>query len=177
LSLFAVGAPAHGTAVLSGATVLYTPTVNFFGAEVFTYTVTDCNGGYATTSVTVTVSGLPDAPQAVDDVFSVDEDSRANWLYVRLNDHDVDGDPLSIVGVGLPDNGGGLINNGALIVYSPAAGFVGARYSPPSPTVKPAWLPPRSRSRCATSTTARWRPMRCTRRRRRPAECVAWMLK
>ena len=57
--------PANGTAQLQGADrIQYQPNPDFFGTDVFTYTLTDGNGGSATGTVTVTVAPLQDLPVA-----------------------------------------------------------------------------------------------------------------
>lgn len=54
-------APAHGSATVSGLTVVYTPTTNYFGSDSFTYTATGPGGTStpATVSVTVTPLAIP----------------------------------------------------------------------------------------------------------------------
>jgi Bacterial Ig domain len=54
-----VGAPVHGTAATNGATIAYTPTLDFIGTDVFTYTISDGRGGLDTAVVTVTVDPRP----------------------------------------------------------------------------------------------------------------------
>ena len=56
LQVIAVSTPGHGTAVISGSGVLYTPAAGFFGTDTFSYTVSDGLGGTDTATVTVTVS-------------------------------------------------------------------------------------------------------------------------
>jgi VCBS repeat-containing protein len=53
-----------GTATNGDSDILYTPAADFVGEEVFTYTVSDRNGGTATATVTVTVSDQNDPPTA-----------------------------------------------------------------------------------------------------------------
>ena len=60
----------------------YTPNANFFGADSFTYTISDGNGGTATATVNVTVTAVNDPPVANDDVATVAEDSGANTINV-----------------------------------------------------------------------------------------------
>ena len=65
LTVVALGAPEHGTAEIEeDGTVTYTPSADFHGADAFTYTVADSNGGEAQASVTVTVAPVNDAPTA-----------------------------------------------------------------------------------------------------------------
>ena len=55
-------------------------------------------------NVTVTVNAVNDGPIAVDDSLTIEEDTPA-LISVLANDYDLDNDPLSIVIVGLPNNG------------------------------------------------------------------------
>lgn len=55
LNVTAVSAPANGTTVISGDTIIYTPAANFSGEETFTYTISDPEGSTASATVTVTV--------------------------------------------------------------------------------------------------------------------------
>ncbi len=126
LAISAVGAPSQGGSAINGSTIItYTPASNFFGAEIFTYTATDGHGGYATARVTVTVNAINDPPTADDDTFPVDEDSADNPLAVLDGDSDIEGDPLTIFAIGLPDQGGNAINSDSVVTYTPAPGFYG----------------------------------------------------
>ncbi len=58
LTLTAVSTPDHGTAVISGSAIVYSPATGFSGNDSFTYTVGDAYGGTATATVTVVVGGL-----------------------------------------------------------------------------------------------------------------------
>ncbi|MFK0278489.1 putative Ig domain-containing protein [Ensifer sp. NPDC090286] len=49
-------APAHGTATVTGTTILYTPAAGYSGADSFTYTATNATGTSAPATVSVTVS-------------------------------------------------------------------------------------------------------------------------
>ena len=53
-------------------------TANYFGADSFTYTISDGNGGTATATVNVTVTQVNDDPVADNDAATVAEDSGAN---------------------------------------------------------------------------------------------------
>jgi VCBS repeat-containing protein len=70
--------------------------------QVFTYQITDGNGGYSTTTLTICVTGANDGPVARLDTGVATEDvtlsvTAANG--VLKNDSDVDGDTLTVVGV------------------------------------------------------------------------------
>jgi hypothetical protein len=59
LALVSASAPAHGTAVISGSSIVYTPASVFAGTDTFTYVVADVPAGAtATATVTVTVNRL-----------------------------------------------------------------------------------------------------------------------
>ncbi|MEZ4659058.1 MAG: Ig-like domain-containing protein [Caldilineaceae bacterium] len=47
--------PQHGSAVVNGVTIVYTPNAGFSGADSFSYTVTDSKGATASATITVTV--------------------------------------------------------------------------------------------------------------------------
>jgi hypothetical protein len=57
-----VGAPSNGSTSTDGVTVTYTPTANWNGIDVFTYTVSDAGNLTDNATVTVTVSPVNDPP-------------------------------------------------------------------------------------------------------------------
>jgi VCBS repeat-containing protein len=124
LSLTAVTMPSNGTAAISGTIILYSPNINFLGTDVFTYTVSD--GMLTDTAVvTISVDNQNDAPTAVDDSYSVSEDSSNNVLDVLVNDSDIDvGDVLSVTAVFFPSNGTATIS-GTAVLYTPVPDFFG----------------------------------------------------
>lgn len=128
LSITAVGATDNGgTAVQNGSNIDYTPALDFFGTEVFTYTMGDGNGAFDTATITVTVTAVNDDPTANDDSFTVAEDSGTTPLDVLVNDSTApdSGETLSITAVGPTNNGGTAVQNGSSIDYTPAADFFG----------------------------------------------------
>ncbi|MGH1560940.1 Ig-like domain-containing protein [Caulobacter segnis] len=58
-SIAIAAAPQHGSAVVSGLNVVYTPATDFSGTDTFTYTVRGEGGTSVPTTVTVTVNPLP----------------------------------------------------------------------------------------------------------------------
>ncbi|MBN2390242.1 MAG: cadherin-like domain-containing protein, partial [Anaerolineae bacterium] len=59
LTITQVSAPQYGVAVTDGATIVYTPTLEYLGTDTFTYTITD-GEVQDTAQVTVTVSPVAD---------------------------------------------------------------------------------------------------------------------
>ncbi len=51
--------PQHGSAVVNGVTIVYTPQANFNGADSLTYTITDSKGASAGATITITVQPQP----------------------------------------------------------------------------------------------------------------------
>jgi hypothetical protein len=66
LTISAVTQGANGSVAITGGgtTVSYTPNLNYFGPDSFTYTISDGNGGSDTATVTMTVTPVNDAPVA-----------------------------------------------------------------------------------------------------------------
>jgi hypothetical protein len=115
----------NGTvSVLGNGTLRYTPDTNYFGADIIDYTISDGNGGTASTTVAVTVNPVPDFPVAADDVAAVLEDSEDNLIDVTANDSDPDGDTLTVT-LASATNGSATPSNGS-VNYTPNANFSGA---------------------------------------------------
>ena len=104
--------------------LLYTPPADFFGTSTFTYTVSDGNGGTDEGLVTITVVEQNDPPEAVNDIFDVDEDSTDNSLNVLGNDSTLgdDQETLSIINVSTPSEGGTvtIAADTMSLIYTPA---------------------------------------------------------
>jgi hypothetical protein len=116
-----------GTVVANSDTVSvdYTPAADFNGTETITYTISD--GTDTTTgTLTVTVNSIKDAPVAVADTFSVDEDAALTSIDVVGNDIDVDGDTLILASLTSAGSGTVSVNaDGVSVDYTPAANFNG----------------------------------------------------
>src|SRR5205814_831729 len=126
LSLVGVGTPAHGTALVNAnGTISYVPHANFNGIDGFTYTLEDGGGHRATAAVSVTVTAVNDSPEALGDAGTTAEDTAVT-ISVLANDSDVDGDSLSISGVGNPGHGSAVANANGTVTYVPASNYAGA---------------------------------------------------
>ena len=105
----------------------YTPATNFNGADSFSYTVSDGNGGSDAGNVSLTVNAINDAPDAQDDGF--DAASASSFAgNVIGNDSDLDGDAISVTAATFTTANGGAVNilaNGDF-TYDAADGFVGS---------------------------------------------------
>ena len=124
LIVTAVGAATNGEATLSeDGTVTYTPNAGFSGEDSFTYTVSD-GEAETTGTVAVTVNNVNEAPVAVDDTITTDEDVAID-VPVLTNDTDADGDELSVTAVGTATNGEATLSEDGTVTYTPNAGFSG----------------------------------------------------
>tara|TARA_R110002072_G_scaffold89232_4_gene199976 strand:+ start:108546 stop:110273 length:1728 start_codon:yes stop_codon:yes gene_type:complete len=115
--------PTNGTATLSGTSVLYQPNVDFAGSDSFQYQVSGTDSVTRTGTVTVTVSGVNDAPVAVADDFTVTEDTPTDLLLIS-NDSDIDSALTTVNLVSIPASGT-LAVNGTQVTYTPAQDFSG----------------------------------------------------
>ncbi|MCK5827449.1 tandem-95 repeat protein, partial [Candidatus Bipolaricaulota bacterium] len=123
LTIQSVTQPKHGAATNDGSYVTYVPKANFNGTDTFTYTIADGNGGTSSATVTVSVAETNDAPVAIDDGTTIDEDSSVD-LDVLANDSDPDGDDLFIQSVTQPAHGT-AVNNETSVSYIPGPDFAG----------------------------------------------------
>jgi hypothetical protein len=111
----------------SGTAITYKPAANFHGADSFTYTVSDGRGGTDTATVSVTVTSINDAPDAVNDTTVISEDSNANTISVLANDIDPDRDALTVTAKTNGTNGAIAITNGGKeLTYTPNQNFNGS---------------------------------------------------
>jgi hypothetical protein len=124
LTILAISVPVHGTAVIQGSRIKYTPDPNFHGADSFTYTVGD--GEFTdVATVIITVVSVNDLPQAASDSAAT-QAGASIVIKVLENDNDpVEGSRLTITSVANPAHGTAT-TNGTTIIYKPDAGFVGA---------------------------------------------------
>ncbi|GLS00405.1 hypothetical protein GCM10007859_04110 [Brevundimonas denitrificans] len=118
-------------------TLTYTPAPNANGARSFTYTISDGDGGSASSTVNLTVNPVNDAPVANADSVTVNEDASVNFD-VRANDTDIDGGSRTVTHINgsaintggqviLSDGGRVVLNSNGTLTYTPAANANGAR--------------------------------------------------
>ncbi len=128
--------PFNGTVVfLTDGTFTYTPNIDFFGADNFTYMIDDGNGGQDEGLVNITISADPDAqgnPLARTDNYEVDEDfslmetSLLNNDVVNQNkDSDTSILTVSPTPVTAPSNGILILYNDGSFTYTPNLNYFG----------------------------------------------------
>ncbi|MDQ3726037.1 MAG: Ig-like domain-containing protein, partial [Actinomycetota bacterium] len=112
---------AHGAVTISkgGDGVDYVPDTNYCGSDSFTYTL---NGGSKAT-VSIEIECIDDAPVAVNDTATLNEDA-GGAIDVLANDTDTDAGPKQVESVTQPANGTVTITGGGSgVSYSPDANY------------------------------------------------------
>ena len=106
----------------------YTPIANANGQDVFSYTASDPGGLQSSSTLSVNLTPVNDAPLAASDSYTTDEDTPliipAN-TGVLANDSDVDGDPLSVGSFTQPQHGALTLNSNGSFTYTPNANYNG----------------------------------------------------
>jgi hypothetical protein len=128
LEVSAVSNAHGGTVSLTGGTVTFVPTANRCGNDSasFDYTVEDGNGGDDTGTVTIDLTCVNDAPNAVNDTASINANSPAANHSVLANDTDVDaGTTLTIQSALVDAAKGTAIVAAGKVRFTPATNFLG----------------------------------------------------
>jgi hypothetical protein len=102
----------------------YTPTLNFYGSDSFTYKANDSKADSNAATVGITVTPANDTPVANDDQKTTPKNKPVT-INVVSNDTDVDGsiNPGTVVIGTQPTNGTTSINGNGTVTYSPRKGF------------------------------------------------------
>jgi VCBS repeat-containing protein len=106
----------------------YTPNPDFNGTDTFTYQVSDGVATSTIATVTITVNPVNDAPVTTDDAYTGAQDTQlviAANSGVLSNDHDPDGDPLTVTGFTQPTDGTVTVGPDGSFTYVPDSGFTG----------------------------------------------------
>ena len=125
-----VSGPASGTLTLNpDGSFTYQPGPDFNGTDSFTYKASDGTDESAPATVTIDVSPVDDAPQAVDDHYGMNEDGTLAIAAPGLlsNDLDVDNSTLTVLLVSGPAHGVLTLNPDGGFSYSPNPDYNGAR--------------------------------------------------
>ena len=119
LSINGVGMAAKGTVSFTATSVTYTPASGSYGADSFTYTVTNSHGGTATATVSVTV-GNPAAPTVA--ILSKTVPYNTATAVGLLPS----GVYTSLTASTAPGHGTLSAITGTNVTYTPTSGYVGA---------------------------------------------------
>ena len=120
-----------GTATITtnGTRLTFAPSANLTGQTTVIYTVRSSNGGIANGTATFTIAAVNDAPDAVNDAFSILSTPNQS-LDVLSNDRTVDaGETLAITAVTQPASGQGTVQIGSnrrtILYTAPSTDFSG----------------------------------------------------
>ena len=117
-----VNQPSNGTVTVDGSVVQFDPNNDWNGSDSFTYKGNDGLLDSNTSTVSITVNAVNDAPTAVDVSKTMDEDGGT--IEVETNYNDIDGDTdLTFTLLNAPSNGTATV--GIPGTYTPNANFHG----------------------------------------------------
>ncbi|HEX4997947.1 MAG TPA: Ig-like domain-containing protein, partial [Terriglobia bacterium] len=128
LTAILVLGPAHGNLTLNAdGSFSYTPDANYNGPDSFTYKANDGQADSNMATVSLTVNPVNDAPVAVGNSYSTDEDTPlvVPAPGVLANDTDVENDVLTAILVLGPAHGGLTLNADGSFSYTPDANYNG----------------------------------------------------
>src|SRR5207249_9013341 len=128
LTAILITSPSHGTLTLNAnGSITYTPAINYNGPDSFTYKANDGTADSNVATVSITVTPVNDAPVAVNDSYSTNEDTVLTIAApgVMANDVDVDGDSLTAILVTSPTHGTLTLNTNGSLSYTPFANYNG----------------------------------------------------
>lgn len=122
-----VTGPAHGTLTGTPPHLTYRPATNYAGSDSFTFRVSDGTATSASTTVSITVTPVNDAPVAVAESYTTTEDEPLDQAApgVLGNDGDVDGDSLSAVLESSTTHGTLMLGADGSFRYTPNPNFAG----------------------------------------------------
>lgn len=126
LTVSIVTGPANGSAVVAADnSISYEPEPGFSGTDSFVYELDDGSAtDLATVSITVTAVVVNQAPDAVDDTATTDQDQAVS-IPVLANDSDPDGVVIAIDTITTPLNGVVVADSAGVLTYTPDTGFSG----------------------------------------------------
>ncbi|MEZ0343103.1 Ig-like domain-containing protein, partial [Mycobacterium sp. pV006] len=130
LTAVLVDGPKNGTLTLNpNGSFTYIPDDNWHGLDSFTYKAVDANGARSEiATVSIAVASINDAPVAVDDSYSVDEDTTLTIAApngILANDSDTEGAQLTLNIVTQPAKGSLTLNPNGSFTYTPEANWHG----------------------------------------------------
>jgi peptidoglycan/xylan/chitin deacetylase (PgdA/CDA1 family) len=115
--------PAHGTISGTGATLTYTPTTDYVGSDLFTFTASDGTSTSNTATISITVNATPNnTPVATAQSVSLEKNASAS---ITLAGTDTDNDTLTFATSSNPAHGT-LSGTGSILTYTPATDYTGS---------------------------------------------------
>ncbi|TAL06943.1 MAG: tandem-95 repeat protein, partial [Verrucomicrobia bacterium] len=115
--------PTNGTLTGTAPNLVYQPATNYNGLDSFTFMVNDGALTSAVAAVTITVTPVNDAPIANADFVTTAEDTPVTFNPL-LNDTEVEGDTLTIIGA-IATNGTVVILDATNLFFTPTTNFTG----------------------------------------------------
>ncbi len=119
----------HGTLLMNAdGTFTYTPASNYSGSDSFSYTVNDGTVNSFIANVTIGITAVNDAPLAVDDNYSTDEDAPLSVNVaggLLINDSDPDNTGLTVSIQNNVSSGELTLSTDGSFLYVPNANFNG----------------------------------------------------
>jgi VCBS repeat-containing protein len=128
LTALLVTGPSHGTLTLNpNGGFTYSPAANYSGPDSFTYRASNGTSQSNVATVSLTVNGVNDAPVAVGNSYSTNEDAQlvVSVPGVLGNDSDADGNPLTALLVTGPAHGTLVLDTDGEFTYTPAPNYNG----------------------------------------------------
>ncbi|HQP03480.1 MAG TPA: Ig-like domain-containing protein [Bacteroidales bacterium] len=124
ISISGIGTVTHGSAVISGNNIIFTPTYGYNGIGTVVYTIKDNGSGELTDQSTIYVQ-IKNAPTvAIYDVDSVDSNDEL-VIYVIDNDEDPEGQTSTISQIVTQPSNGTVEISGNTLVFNPYPNFTG----------------------------------------------------
>ena len=114
--------------------IVYRPDIGFnfltdgeTATDTFEYIISDGNGGTASATVTITVTGINDSPNAEDDFYNTPENTPLiiEPRGILSNDSDPEGDSLTVTLTEDVENGNLELLSDGSFTYTPDDGFIG----------------------------------------------------
>ncbi|MFY8273970.1 Ig-like domain-containing protein [Pseudoalteromonas sp. SSDWG2] len=119
LSITSFSQPGNGEVTLLGNNLIYSPSFNFIGEDIFTYQIDDSYGGLSQASVFVSVTDDNIAPVAYADSVTLYQ-GQSMLIDVLANDLDENGDVLTIIDITEPDYGSVAIEMNKVHFFAPS---------------------------------------------------------
>ena len=101
-SISSTTSPSYGSISVSENVITYSPSLNYFGDDSFTYTVVQGSKS-ATGTVSLNVSGVDDPPSLNSTSISVDENTTPSFTVALATDVDGEAQSLTILGTDAED--------------------------------------------------------------------------